>query len=174
MVNADNSFEWSMGGGGGHQSKYWKWNDSVGKKSAGNDVREIPRTLGNSPEYIWNMMQMPNNIWWTYWILDIYKPTPKQSSINQSNAWQMLLQVKIAKRMIHGGGSQCNHRLNSAFIMSAFVHLIQFQITLLVVITLKRKCFLSILPFDVGLLNCEKKQWFSWGPSVPLQGKRVC
>ena len=33
-----------------------------GKKSAGNDVREIPRTLDNSPENIWNLMQMPNNI----------------------------------------------------------------------------------------------------------------
>ena len=26
------------------------------------------------------------------------------------------------------------------------------------IVTLKRKCFLSNLPFDVGLLDCEKKQ----------------
>jgi len=27
-----------------------------------------------------------------------------------------------------------------------------------IVTLIKRKCFLSILPFDVGLLDCEKKQ----------------
>jgi len=31
---------------------------------AGNDVREIPQTLDNSPENIWNW-QMPNNFWCT-------------------------------------------------------------------------------------------------------------
>ena len=51
-------------------SKYWKWNDSEGQeicRLAGNDVREIPQALSNSPQ------NMDTNIPYFHVKYQIYK-----------------------------------------------------------------------------------------------------
>ena len=91
---------------------------------------ELPITRYNCP--------IIYNLWANWLIMKTYKNNTKTVKYLSTQCMANTLlwafaRVEIAKRMLYTdwAGPECDHRLNSAFIMLASLHLILFQITLL-------------------------------------------